>query len=132
MFVLYTNSTLYKWKVVNADKCEFCNETQTLKHLFWDCEYAKTMYNHIQDICNCHTMWTFREIFTCKTDSSKLVNQLILHAKMYIYTCKCSNEKPEVGVFHSKILYLHKIERNIAILENKKSLHVDKWQEVKI
>ena len=41
---IYGNVISNQWKVVQTEQCEFCEERQTLKHLFWECE-------KVQELC---------------------------------------------------------------------------------
>ena len=34
---IFTNDLLFKWKIMSTDKCENCNQIQTIKYLLLDC-----------------------------------------------------------------------------------------------
>ena len=91
IFTLFTNDILFKWKVVNTDTCEFCTETQTIKHLFWECKIAKEMYGFISDIMEGEVDITYENIFTCKIANitCHVANHLCLLAKKYIDVSVC-------------------------------------------
>ena len=48
---LATNNFLYKIKILNSEKCTFCNNfPETIDHLFWKCETVQIFHNKIKDI----------------------------------------------------------------------------------
>ena len=49
--ILATNNFLYKIKILNFEKCTFCNNfPETIDHLFWKCEIVQIFHNKIKDI----------------------------------------------------------------------------------
>ena len=41
--IIYTNSKLFKCRIIETELCTFCNEQrETLLHLFYDCSHVKT------------------------------------------------------------------------------------------
>ena len=49
--ILATNNFLYKIKILNFEKCTFCNNfPETIDHLFWKCETVQIFHNKIKDI----------------------------------------------------------------------------------
>ena len=97
--IIYTNSRLFKIKLVDSPICSFChNAEETLVHLYFvsvqlvnpfgtkyvagilACISKSTITIHSFDICFGHNIHTKPEI---------ILNHLILNiAKFYIYQCK--------------------------------------------
>lgn len=45
MHAVVTNIQLQKWKIIQSDRCTFCNEyAKSLKHLFWECDKVKIIW----------------------------------------------------------------------------------------
>ena len=48
---------LNKWKKSIGEKCEFCNETETIQHMLYSCPRVKEMWNSISFILKCNISW---------------------------------------------------------------------------
>ena len=47
---LPVNSVLYKWKLVDSERCTYCFiHKETLDHLFYECSYAKNLFYKIEE-----------------------------------------------------------------------------------
>jgi len=54
---LSTNDFLYKIGLGDNDKCTFCKrETETLFHLFWNCESTQLLWNHVLWLQTCQVL----------------------------------------------------------------------------
>ena len=113
IFIVFTNSTLYKWKVVHTVECEFChNNNQTVKHLFWECSYVKPLYEFLTTLCQDKLDVSFENIFRCCiiTPITHIMNYVVLRLKMYIYRCKCTKETPRVTTFVKELQNIKKLK----------------------
>ena len=43
---------LYKWNIRNDDKCDVCNQQQSIQHLLWDCEYVRPLWEKVKCVCD--------------------------------------------------------------------------------
>ena len=43
--ILPCNNNLKKWKIKISSKCDVCDDTQTIRHLLFDCKYVKPLWN---------------------------------------------------------------------------------------
>jgi len=50
--ILYTKSRLFRDKVTDNDKCYLCSGSQTLAHLFVDCDFSKVFWIVFTSWCN--------------------------------------------------------------------------------
>ena len=116
-FCIYTNVTLFQWKVVNSANCEFCGQLQTLEHLFYDCIYVVRILKEINDMLKKKLCITFKNIFCCTVIDSvqNLANYVILVYKMYVYRCKCMATKPHTSIFWKEVDQVEFIERHKLI-----------------
>ena len=47
---IMTNKKLCKMKIINNDKCSFCNDlTEDMKHLFWECKCVQNIWNAVNN-----------------------------------------------------------------------------------
>ena len=106
---LSTNDFLYKIGLSDNEKCTFCErETETLFHLFWNCESTQLLWNNL-------VLWlqTFQVLtknmplradtaLGMRPDTSKLglpINSAFLVAKYHIWTCKQKECSPNFSSF---------------------------------
>ncbi len=129
-----TNVTLLKWKTLDTDKCTFCNvETETVKHLFWDCPTAVHLWNQvinwIKDSANQIVHLTVKKVLLCKLAPKQFscVNTIGLITLQYIYASRCLKKLPGFAQLKSKILDVQNIEKYIAIKNDRLKKHEIKW-----
>ena len=115
---LMTNKKLYRMKIIDSDMCSFCNNnTEDMKHLFWDCNYVNTFWNDFSD-------W-YKQYFNDDIDlnyklilfgvgSDPLVNLCFILMKRVIYTSKFKKQTPSFVHFKYLVLKLPKPLNNIA------------------
>ena len=110
---VYTNSTLYKWKIIDNDKCEICNlgYIQTPCHLFWECKEVRSLWSFMSNVLNVNL--TLENIFTNMPASpiKNPQNTLILYAKKYIFNAKCKGDKITTHGLIRFLKYWLKIEK---------------------
>lgn len=91
--IIVTKTFLHRVKIVGDDRCSYCNtESETIKHLFYNCSIVKRFVNlvHIwlKDHCNIEFLDQFKQfIFSVDTDSiaGKYASLLL---KYFIYKSK--------------------------------------------
>ena len=129
---IFTNDVLFKWNVVQDKKCEWCMETQTTKHLLWECIIVQDIWNYIK-----HTLFindgytlTVANIFSNRVHNSTkhIYNVIVLIVKQYLFQQKCLNNKPCSKNLQVIIKNHFRIEREIAT--NRKTVE-RKWSPVK-
>ena len=49
---IYTNEKLFRFGLTDSDKCDRCDETDTLRHKFVDCAYVKEIWKHLYRLTN--------------------------------------------------------------------------------
>ena len=92
--ILYTNEKLHKIKLSDSPLCTFCNnETETLEHLFADCNEVASVWQEVIEYLLQPfgmTNLTKSEIILGITTSEQqnIINHIILETKYYIYVCK--------------------------------------------
>ena len=132
---IFTNDTLYKWKILDALECNLCGEeVQSNEHLFIDCKYSKWIWKKIQAItlpCRDGLNWSKSNIFcnTVHPTRRHVCNFLTLVAKQYLFKCKCRSITPNTRVFQEEVLQWYRIEKyNCGFDQAKQLKHVEKWK----
>ncbi len=134
-YAIVTNDKLSRWKVIDSDRCTFCNEAvETILHLIWDCQAAKHIWNQIQwyvKSCSNRTInLTLKNIIFCKFSSKPMdwLNTLCLITTQYLYSSRCLKIIPNFACLKQKILDMHNLEKYIAIKNNRLKKHEIKWK----
>ena len=133
---LITNEKLYQWGMIENNSCTFChNFTETILHLFLECEVSRGLWNDIAEylarLCNFRIEMSDVDIILGIVGaevSHKLSNLMNIAIKYYIYTCRCSNRQPTVPSAIGKIKDLYNIEHSIPVKNNTLDQHNSKWE----
>ena len=131
---LGTNSLLCKMGIKTDNKCSFCNrEKETIKHLFWDCEYVQDFWETVilllAENCGLETV-TFNicDILFGNPKSDDILNKIILWGKKYIFRCKYEGNTPSFNTFQRLLAWHFKVDAYIAKVEQKYGEFQTKWQ----
>ena len=137
MRIIPTNQFLTKCHVVNSSLCEFCNmEIETFSHLFWECTYVQQFWTSLTDFLN---RCNFNFILDFKTLSFRIAqanpnykvlsqNSIIYIGKYIIFQAKQRKQIPNLQDFKSFLLTRIKIEKEIALLNDKLASFETKWR----
>lgn len=135
--LIYSNSTLANFGIIESPECSFCNEQyQTFDHLFLRCPVVENFWTR------CNLLYSAVLGTEQLTDKDKLLgsignlepeecitkNFLLVMMRKYI---QVSNHKKdpitEIGFRHILQNY-ERIEREIAMQKDKNDLHYQKWE----
>ena len=125
--LLPTRKYLYNCKIIDDPMCNICQvETQTIQHLFWDCEIVKKFWNDFNQLltskcqhCNALSLSDSLILFGYKegTETDYGLNYILLLAKFYIYTISMTNARPTIQGFLcvlkqrcSDLKYMHSLD----------------------
>ena len=129
MKIVKTNQELFNYSLVNSTLCEFCcQNTETVIHLFWECQYAQHIWTNIQNILTENSIsvrLNFESISLGLPEQKQYktpVNYIILLAKYYIFSCKCLKDKPNFNHFKNYMLDKINAEKHIAQRKDKAEL----------
>ena len=118
--IIATNIVLKEMKIVNQDMCAFCKlERETIEHVFWQCPVTKAFWTSIQVLLNekclhvsnlqfSQSLVLFGVEINVKTD--KILDQIILTAKSFIYACKVKEKSPNLRAFIEHLQYRYKVD----------------------
>ena len=128
---VFTNTMLCKWKIKMSMSCDFCEDIQTVKHLFWECPKVRPLWAYINTFVPSKQL-TYSEIIgnTIEAKACEIVNIIALITKYFIFRHKCQEKIPTVAGLKMEIAMYEKILRKIAFIENRKTKHTQKWEEI--
>ena len=122
--ILATNTFLNKIGIKDHNKCSFCKtHPETLRHLFWDCDIVTTFWHDLQNwlmgecahIVNLNL--TIKDVILGvqnKQRADEILNFILLRAKSFIYSTKCSNSSPQIHAFKKYLLSHYNTEKYSA------------------
>lgn len=132
---LATNSKLYKWKLLDSNRCSFCFICEeTVTHIFCECSRIVTFYVNIKDWCeklrillpSANSINVIYGIHPCKK-TNWLENHLLLLFKQIVYNGRNNPNILTLSYFKQKVSEIQKIEYKIAQKRNKLPVHLTKW-----
>ena len=118
-------------KVISSPLCSFCNlENETIEHLFWNCTFTQDFWNQLRRELTMFDFSLLTEksvILGILSKESVLFNHILVIAKKSIYLSRCKSCTPKISDCVSLLTRSYKMERFIAIRNNKKSVHESRW-----
>ena len=136
--IIYTNDKLHKIGYTSSDMCALCNKhTETLTHLFVDCEKVKPLWsqiiNNLLPPYGIKTL-TRKDILLgviLKENQNSVINHILLEAKYYIYICKLEKSNPVYNRLVNRLKITECIESKIAMKSSTKTItHTHKWNHL--
>ena len=130
--ILNCNDRLYKWKIKNNNKCDYCEEVDSIEHHLYYCTISNQFWKQLKS-------WTISnlnlgiELTVCEVlfgipsnnnPDLKIINFLILIGKWYLNNSKTQNKPIFFFDFISLIKEKTEILRNVNIINNEE---VDLW-----
>ena len=107
---LILNIHLFRWGMVDSNKCSFCNlHKETILHIFVECEVVKNFWNQLTPFFNSindtnHVYGSYEIIFNRICQNPRHIkNFLCLIVKQYIYAQRCLGKKLSKNEVEEKI-----------------------------
>ena len=124
-----TNAFLCKIGVVPSPACSFCGkENESLEHILIYCNYAKEFWAEvIKWLCslkvNINTLKSKEVMLGMPNCQDEVfVNNVLLIAKQYLYSCRCRKTLHILKVFMSRLRKIQNLELVITKSKNKLSV----------
>ena len=126
---IFTNEILYKWKLVNSPQCDWCEKTQTIDHLLYECQVTCEIWETIQECIMSKRKLTKYEILSNVVNANKkhIDNFVVLITKQFIFQCKCLNKRPTSSEVLYNIDMICKIEMENAKKETNEAKVKKRW-----
>ena len=134
-----TNNYLYKIGISLTDSCTFCEQTtETLIHLFWECEFVQKFWQDIQYWLIQHQVKPqdfSLNLPTCLglVDNTEdiLLHHALLMGRYHIYSSKIKKTLPNLHIFSQTFLKCQEIEKYFAYKTNTVKKYNSKWNRFK-
>ena len=139
MRIIPTNQFLAKCQIVNSSLCEFCNmEIETFIHLFWECTFKHKFWASLSDflnLCDNNININLKTIsfVLIQSNSNRNVivqNFIIYLGKYFIFQNKQRKQIPNIQHFKSYLITRIKLEKEIAMLNDKLAFFETKWRNI--
>ena len=127
---------LHKMKITDNDICDTCNNnSQTLIHLFTECDSIKQLWIDLQqwikNKTNINVEFTPIIIILgyMNDDNFKIpLNTIILVTKSYIFWCSKNKKVPTIFLLQNRIIEVYNTQYMLARLNNKDSQLTKQWK----
>ena len=137
---LTVNDLLYKWKLVDTNKCSYCHtEAETLVHLFCDCAVPRTLYYQIKSwlenmnvkMPDLTVSFILYGATSEKCKNIKLIQHINNLYKQFVFQCRGETEL-HFKQFRHRLNIIENVEGIVAKNKNKVDVHLKKWGPIKI
>ena len=90
-------------------------QPETTDHLFWGCPIVTSFWNDATSLCirGQYDISVSEAYFGKVSDISDPINFFIIHAKYFIFCCKCNKSKPDGHAFFYKFKFYREVEQYI-------------------
>jgi len=132
---LPVNKYLNDINIIDSNLCTFCNnEPETMFHLFRNCRVSHKFWQDFQTLTlNNEFNIDYSNICFGSFDPNyKCYNFAILHAKYYLYCCRCNKKMPNIHHFTNVLKLSCAAEKEIALAKDKLDLWNNKWNVLNI
>jgi hypothetical protein len=136
--VFNCNYWLTKLKILNTDKCRFCDQSETIEHFFYECLETNNFWILLKNWWNRFDLFEISKFTEQDTILGTLydtiyntqLNCILLIAKSSINGNKANNKQPDIYSFLIQFKYFLKLEEQIHI-KNKELCKFDlKWGKI--
>jgi hypothetical protein len=135
--IIACNYQLKIWKVKDTDKCDFCEEIDTIEHFFVTCKRSKTFWEALLKWWEIFSKTTiplniFETIFGIPNEEKNIVvsnlNYFLIHGNYYIYRCKKKCTDINLYDFLLECKNNLEIEQKIMVSKDKEDEFNARWE----
>jgi hypothetical protein len=127
---VFTKERMFKFKMTNNDRCDFCDRKETVKHVLWDCDRARGVWNNIILILHSAQIEIdikFENIFIGYNPTNYVVEAIITRlTQMLLRIDRVNQLSNEIIKNEIDVLALQNIS-----LKNVKSDMKELWQKIR-
>ena len=127
---IYTNDILSKWKIVDSEKCEYCNEKQTIIHLMIHCKNTKILWELIRKCLPSVEISPENIMLNNVLSQKHIANLFILVTKYYIFQQKCLGQRSNINGLKSELRFTYNLEHENAQIKHKLKDCEKRWRPV--
>jgi hypothetical protein len=139
--ILAVGERLKTWKIKDTDKCEVCNEKDTVEHFLVTCQevlsFWQQVFNWWQSLTNIRfPLLVYEILFGIPNDSNEILithfNYVLLNGNYYIYKNKMKQEKLHLYEFIMDCKNRLKLETKILEDKTTRVEKIDQWKDLNI
>ena len=130
--IIYFNDKLLMFGITNDSLCDACNSANdSIEHRLWLCPLTQLLWRNIIQWYNQFfdqaVTITYVNVISNICNNTHLLEFVVLCTKYYIYKSFLKKSDLNVKNLIDEILYLEKIEKDIAYKKGKIQIHCNKW-----
>ena len=130
--IIYFNDKLLLFGITNDSLCDACNSAQdSIEHRLWLCPLTQLLWRNIiqwyNQLFDQVVTITYVNVISNICNNTHFLECVVLCTKYYIYKSFLKKNDLNVNNLIDEILYLEKIEKDIAYKKGKILIHCDKW-----
>lgn len=122
---IYLNNTLYKWKIVDSARCQYCQEEyETIEHLFFHCPIVVRFWELFQNWYECQTNTEIlldAQTVLLSNSNNLTLNALTISAKQFIFGRKVQDKFINFYIFKDNVKQQIKFKLSLAKQHNTKA-----------
>ena len=131
----YMHDKLFSAGLRDSPNCNFCDKSDNYFHMFWECIASETLWEEtFQKLSKyCEISFPLNPVKILLGNFSKRelpALTLSLLVKKEIIAAKWENRLPNVNVVWNKLLHYGRIEKLIAVNNNKIFYFLNQWGEL--
>jgi exonuclease III len=110
---IFCKQRMFKFKMCDNDKCDYCGNVESIKHLMWDCGRARNVWgcaNRILSLCGIQQVTNYNNLFTGVNPTNLVLEAMITKVTQLIIQIDRSNDISEQKL-KSEIIFLGKMHR---------------------
>ena len=139
MRIIPSNQFSAKCQIVNSSLCEFCNmEIETFLHLFWECTCIQQFWASLSDflnLCDINININLKtisfEVIQSNSNRNVIIQNFIIYlGKYFIFQNKQRKQIPNIQHFKSYLITRIKLEKDIAMQNDKLAFFETKWRSI--
>ena len=134
--ILPCKKYLYKLKLIDSPLCSFCDQEETLIHMFWTCATTQLFLNKLKGwFSSINLINSFHEksfIFNTNIENNMSCTelQIILEIKYYIFSTRRLNGILSITAFKNRLRHTILSLKEIAIKNNKIDNFNAQWNKL--
>ena len=138
-FIINTNLLLKRKNIVESEKCESCQENETVYHLFYECPVVQTFWSSVSQFWsdiyltkidieeNKKLKLSKKDVILGNLKFCNILNYIIVLGKFFIFTSKNVEKRPLLNEFLVLLKDKYTIEENLAKKNNKIPSFRSRW-----
>jgi len=111
---IFSKQRMFKFKMCESDRCDYCGNVETIRHLIWECERAKRVWetlNNFLRACGIDQVIDYSSLYTGINPINLVIEILITKVTQLILQIDRSNLISEQKL-KSEIIFLSKMYKD--------------------